>query len=74
MEVNGQHHAPALPPGERTTGTPQIRGFFGATAGLEAVVTRKNYIFFRLHRESNPGRTALGLLTVLTELSEGHVE
>jgi hypothetical protein len=42
MEVSGQLHSPAaLPPRERTSGTPWVGGWVGTRAGLDEEVKRK---------------------------------
>jgi hypothetical protein len=66
MEVSGQLHAPAaLPPLRIATGTPWIGGWVGPRAGLDAMAKRK---FLCPCRNSNPGRLARSLVTVLIEI------
>jgi hypothetical protein len=57
-------------PGERTLGTHRIGGWVGPRAGLDAVTKSKNP---SACQESNPGRPAHSLVTILTELLRFYV-
>jgi hypothetical protein len=68
MEVSDQLHVPAaLSSGERSPVIHWIGRWMGHRAGPKAVAKRKNPITVSC-RESNPGRPAHRLVTILTEL------
>jgi len=66
MELNGQLPTPAtLPPGKEPSHTHWIGGWIRPRACLDAMAKRKNLCPCR---ESNSGRLAHGIVTILTEI------
>jgi hypothetical protein len=55
---------------ERTPGTYWIGGWVGLTTGQDAVAKRK---YPCIYRESNPGRPARSLVTILTQLPSSYI-